>query len=193
MSIADDYEMPDTDTSAADKRLVVRFSMQPRLDSNKTAEEGREIFRECEFVTILIPGDKTLNVHRPVQASDKQRFPLQYQAFKNKTSEVIIGTPLSAWPLVNDSQRRELEYFNIRTVEQLANVADSFAGNMLGVHALKQQATKYLESSKDNAQNVKLQKALEEQENKNKALEAQIADLARLVEKATTLQGKMKG
>jgi hypothetical protein len=183
MGIADDYEMPAADNSQADRRLVVRFSLQPRIDSRRTEEEGREVYREVEFITILIPGDKTLTINRPVMASDKQRFPLQYQAFKNKQGEALIGTPLSAWPLVNEAQRRELEYFNIRTVDQLAEVADNFAGSMMGVHALKGQAQRYLAAAKEAAPTVKLQQELVERDNKIAAMQDQLTKLADLVEK----------
>jgi hypothetical protein len=183
MAVQDDYEMPDVDTSKADARLVVRFSMQPRLDSARSAEEGRECYREVEFVTILIPGDKTLTVNRPVMASDKQRFPQQYAAFKNKQGEAIIGTPLSAWGMVNEGQRRELEYFNIRTVEQLAEVSDGFAGNMMGVHALKAQAQRYMATTKEAAPTIKLMKELEQRDNSISALKDQIEKLAAQVNK----------
>ena len=191
MALADEYEMPDTDTSHADRRLVVRFSLQPRLDSKRTEEEGREIYKQVEFVTILIPGDKTLTVNRPVQASDKQRFPLQYQAFKNQKGEALVGTPLTAWAVVNESQRRELEYFNIRTVEALAEVADNFASSMMGINNLKQQAQKYLAVSKEAAPTVKLMKEIERKDGEIASLQDQIKNLASRFEKLEQVPKKV--
>lgn len=184
MTVQDEYETPDADTSAMDRRLVVRFSLQPRIDSKKTEEEGRECYRDVEFVTILIPGDKTLTVNRPVMPSDRNRFPQQYAAFKNKQGEALLGTPLAAWPLVTDSQRRELEYFNIRTVEQLADVADGFAANMMGVYALKTSAQKYLAASKEAAPTIKLMKELEQRDGAIAALKDQLDRLTEQVGKA---------
>lgn len=185
MALSDEYEMAGVDTSDADRKLVVRFSLQPRIDAAKTAEAGREIYREVEFVTILIPGDKTLSVNRPILPSDKQRFPLQYQSFKNKQGEALVGTPLIAWPLVNESQRRELDYFNIRTVEQLADVADNFSSQMMGVNALKQQAQRFLASTKESAPLVKMQTELAQRDNSIAALEDQIKKLAEKLEART--------
>lgn len=182
MTVQDDYETPDGDQNAADRRLVVRFSLQPRIDSAKTAEEGREIYKDVEFVTILIPGDKTLTVNRPVMPSDKARFPLQYQAFKNKAGEVITGTPLSAWPIVTESQRRELEHFNVRTVEHLAEINDNFASSMMGIQALKQQAQKYLTAAKAAQPLVQLQQELASRDNDIAALKDQVAKLASMIE-----------
>lgn len=185
-TVTEDYETPDGDTSAMDKRLVVRFSTETRPDSKKTEETGQPAFREIEYIQILIPGDKTLNVFRPVMPSDRNRFVQQYQAFKARKGEVLVGTPLSAWAMVTESQRRELDYFNIRTVEQLAEVADSFVGQMMGVHALKQQAQKYLAITKEAAPTIKLQKEIEKKDEQIASLQQQIDGImAKLAEPAT--------
>lgn len=184
MTVQDEYETPDGDQNAADRRLVVRFSLQPRIDSKATAEAGREIYKDVEFVTILIPGDKTLTINRPIMPSDKSRFPLQYQSFKNKAGEALTGTPLSAWPLVTESQRRELDYFNIRTVDQLAEVNDNFASSMMGVQALKQQAQKYLTAAAAAQPIVAMQAELATRDNQIAALQDQVAKLVELAEKS---------
>lgn len=172
----DDFVM-ESDTNEADRRLVVKFSYQPRLDRTKTEAEGREVFRDVEYVTILIPGDKSLTVHRPILPADRNRFPTQYRAWMNKRGEVLTGTPLAGWPLVTDGQRRELEYFHIRTVEQLAEVADGFAANMMGVQQLKQAAQRYIASAKDKAPAIAMAKELADQDAKITALQEQITAL----------------
>lgn len=177
-----EFGMTDSKQAEMDRGLVVRFSMGTRLDSAKTAEAGREIYREVEYVTILIPGDKLVSpVHRPVQASDKSRFPAQYAAFKNSQSQSgtsITGTPLTAWPVVSPAQRKELEYLNIVTVEQLAAVSDGSAQNLVGLQGLKQLAQKFIEASKSAAPLVALQKELETRDNAIAALTARLDALA---------------
>lgn len=173
----DDFVMSSEYGSEDDKRLSVRFSLQPRLDSKATEVEGREIYKEVEFVTILIPGDKTLSVHRPIMPVDRARFPLQYQHFKSTQGVALVGTPLAGWPLLTEGQRKELDYFNIRTVEQLANVADGLAGSMMGIMGLKDQAQKFLSASKDSAPTVRLMKELEQRDNQISALQDQINKL----------------
>lgn len=176
-----EFGMTDSKQAEMDRGLVVRFSMGTRLDSAKTAEAGREIYREVEYVTILIPGDKLVSpVHRPVQASDKSRFPAQYAAFKNSQnqgSQGITGTPLSAWPVVSPAQRKELEYLNIQTVEQLAAVSDTSAQNLVGLQGLKQLAQKFIEASKSAAPLVAMQKELEARDGQAAADRAAIAAL----------------
>src|SRR5690606_9295016 len=107
-----------------DDKLAVAFFFSPVQDDEATAREGRPIFKDAEFIKILIPGDKTNVVVRQASQSDKDRFAQQYARFKNNQQEVLEGTPLEAWPLVTRSQVEELKYFGVRTVEQLAGMAD---------------------------------------------------------------------
>jgi len=172
------FGMTDAKQAEADRGLVVRFSMGTRLDSAKTADAGREIYREVEYVTIIIPGDRLVSpVHRPVQASDKSRFPAQYAAFKNAQSQntqSITGTPLSAWPVITPSQRKELEYLNILTVDALAAVSDGSAQNLVGLHGLREQAKAFIAASKSTAPLAQMQKELEARDNAIAALTARL-------------------
>jgi len=173
-----DFVMPDTQQDVADRSLVVRFSREARLDAAKTAEAGREIYREIEYITILVPGDKLMSpLHRPVQASDRARFPTQYAAFKNQKHQELSGTVLAAWPYITEAQRKELEYMNIRTVEQLADVADSAAQGFHGLQGLKQAAKRFIDSSKETAPLVAMQKELEARDEQAAADRAAISAL----------------
>ncbi len=171
-----------TQSTEDDKRLLARFSIEPRLDRKATTEaaDGINRYRNVEFITIHVPGDKTLSVHRPVQPSDKQRFPLQYAAFKNSvTGEQLIGLPLSAWPVCKPSQAKELEFFNVRTVEQLAAMPDGVkAAQMMGIQALRNAARAFVEQRKQEAPLVKVQAELAQRDQ-------QIASLTATVEEQT--------
>lgn len=162
----------------ADRSLVVRFYMGTKLDREATETEGRPIYRGREYVTILVPGDKLNTVDRPTIASDKARFPRQYAAFKNSQGEALMGTPLIGWPQVTEAQRKELDYFNIKTVEQLASVADGFASNMMGVQALKQAAQKFIAQSKDSAIVNKLNTELAQRDTLLATMQEQMAVMA---------------
>jgi hypothetical protein len=162
--------MAGTQPHEEDKRLMVVFSHEPRLDKTRSVEEGRNVYRDVEFVTIRIPGDKTLSIHRPVNVSDKHRFPMQYQAFKNAAGQLLSGTPLQTWPGITPAQVKELEYFNVRTVEQLASMADTGAAQMMGVQKLKRSAQQYIAAAKDAAPLLKVQAELETRDNEIAAL-----------------------
>lgn len=174
----EDFMMAGTQSHADDARLFVTFSFEPRLDRRATDEAGRNVYRDVEFVTIKIPGDKLVSIHRPISASDKQRFPHQYAAFKNRAGEQVVGTPLTLWPGVRPAQIKELEFFNIRTVEQLASMPDSGAGQMMGLATLKRTAQQYVGNAKDQAPLLAVQKELVARDSTIAAQAAQISDLS---------------
>ncbi len=176
----------------ADRGLVVRFYMGTKPDEKASEKEGRPIFKEREFVQILIPGDKTLTIDRPVMASDRARFPRQYAAFKNSQGEAVLGTPLIGWPAVTETQRKELEFFNIRTVEALASVADGFASNMMGVQGLKLAAQKFIAQSKDSAVVNKLNAELAQRDILLATMQEQLAELMKARDEAAATAKKGK-
>jgi hypothetical protein len=156
MDNLNDFEMPDSNQELADRRLNVRFSLEARMDQQRTAEAGEEKYRDIEYVTILIPGDKLLTVHRPVQQSDKIRFRERYKAFKESKPEVLQGSPLAAWALITPSQRKELEYLNVHTIEQLSEISDSSGQAFMGFQGLKLKARQWLQAKAADAPLVKL-------------------------------------
>jgi hypothetical protein len=134
-----------------DDMLAVLFFIKPLQNDSKSKEEGRPIFEDAEWISIMAPGSRN-KVMRPIRHKDKERFPRHYAAFKNRTEQDFIeGTPLAEWTGVTRSQVEELKFWNISTVEQLANTADSATGAFRGFVTLKQNAIKYLEASKGNA------------------------------------------
>ena len=71
------------------------------------------IYREIEFITINIPGDKTLNVHRPIMPADKHRFRAKYEAFKQGRGEPVDGTPLERLSEISHAQIQDLAYVGV--------------------------------------------------------------------------------
>ena len=138
-------------TNDADKNLRVMFSTFPQIDQDASTKEGRPIYKEVPYITIMIPGERDV-VHRAAWQKDYDRFPMQHQAFLNKQNQdVASGTPLKLLPWMTAAQVKELEFFNCYTVEQLAKLADSRAGNFMGIQALKQRAKDYLVAAKESA------------------------------------------
>jgi hypothetical protein len=134
-----------------DDILLVRFTIEAQQNKTKTAEEGRPIFEDTEWISIMAPGSRN-EVRREARLGDKERFPRHYAAFKNRQDQQVIeGTPLNEWTGATRSQVEEMRFWNILTVEQLAGTADSAMGSFRGLVTLKQSALKYLEASKGNA------------------------------------------
>jgi hypothetical protein len=137
--------------SNPDDMLLVKFFIDPLENPTKSKDEGRPIFEDVEWISIMSPGSRN-EVRREARLVDKERFPRHYAAFKNRQDQQINeGTPLSEWTGVTRSQVEEMKFWNILTVEQLATVADSAMGSFRGLVTLKQSAIKYMEASKGNA------------------------------------------
>lgn len=162
-----------------DERLYVIFYIDPVRDDIASAKEGRPIFVDTEWVRIMVPGDKSNVVARPANGEDKMRFAKQYESFKSgKSEEVTQGTPLEQWPLITRAQVAELRHFNIRTVDQLAQMADTHAQKFMGINMLRQKARDWLVLAKEAAPMSAMRAELDERDSKIAALEDAVADMA---------------
>ncbi len=166
------------DRDPSDDQLLVKFFWHPEKDEKASTEEGRPIFREVEYIQIQVPGQKDTIVQRPAFAEDKERFPRHWAAFQNKEEMPVSGTPLDQWPRISRAQVEELKYFNIHTVEQLAELSDTNAQNFRAIQNLKREAVAYVEEAKGNAPMVKMAEELEARDNEIDTLKKQMAEMA---------------
>jgi hypothetical protein len=167
----------------ADRRLLVQFNMHPHLNQEKSATAGRPIYEDREYIMIIVPGDKDSIVHRPAWEKDFGRFPRQYAAFKSKNESAVVGTPLKLVPWLSSSQIKELEYFNIKTVEHLADVGDNVGTKFHGLQGLKKQAKDFLQAAAGAAPLIEMRTQLEQRDGQIAALTEQMKKLSALVEK----------
>jgi len=162
---------------AGDDKLFVVFFMHPRKDEDKSVAEGRPIFKDEEYVRIMVPGDKDSIIVRPARDMDKGRFAKQYAAFQQGEGEVHEGTPLKAWPMVTRSQVEEMKFFGIYTVEQLAELADVHVQKFMGMGNLKEQAKAFIQAAREGAPLVQLNAAVEQKDAEISALQQALAEL----------------
>ena len=116
----------DSDTQGADARLAVQFYKKSVKQNEASDEAGRPIFKEFDFVRIMIPGDNLTEIDTYAQESHKQRFPRQWAHYQNQVAnhEDVIGTPIDQWPQVTRSQADELRGLKFHTVESIADCSD---------------------------------------------------------------------
>ena len=137
-----------------DAVLHVTFYTATLQDNFKTEKEGHPIFYDQPWVTIVIPGRNDLTVGRPVYEDDKDRFPMQWQRYLNKTAtaEGVAGTPVTEWAALTRAQAEELKGQKFYTVEQIANCSDGQI-QALGMNAnsLRVKARAFLANAKDTA------------------------------------------
>jgi hypothetical protein len=157
-----------------DDSLFVKFFLHPRENHSKSAEEGRPIFEDTEYIEITQPGNRDSVICRPASEMDKARFPRHYAAFKNRQDQPQQGTPLSQWPALTRSQVEELKFFNVHTVEQLASMSDTNAQKFTGLVQLRIQARAYLEEAAGQAASSKLAAELAKRDEEIAALKAQM-------------------
>jgi hypothetical protein len=143
------------DRYGEDAKVWVKFYLNLVEDQAKSAEAGRPVFTEKEYVEIRSPGNETNIINRPVSDIDRNRFPRHYKMFKEGITDTIIGTPLSEMLWIKRTTAEELKHLKIITVEHLASVTDEVCGRMTGLYDLKAKANAYLENvSKPDVQSL---------------------------------------
>jgi hypothetical protein len=136
-----------------DNTLLVKFFSHSKPNATKSAEEGRPIFVDTDYIQIMQPGNKDSIVIRPATEMDRARFPDHYRKYKARVDQVPTdGTPLAEWPQITRSQAEELRFQNVLTVEQLAGMSDANAQGVMGINSLKQKARDFLEGHDKSAE-----------------------------------------
>jgi hypothetical protein len=158
-------------------QILVGFCMVPKEDKHKSKAAGYPVFREQEYVKLIVPGDKQSEYFQPSTEKDRKTYPSAYQAFKNRESKPVVeGMPIEQWPQVTRALAMTLRAAGIHTVEALAAVHDGNIGKVASNgQELRAKAKAFLETAKDSAasqalaaENAKLQgqiSALQEQIN----------------------------
>lgn len=167
-----------------DGALAVRFYVAPLKNEWESEKAGRPIYRDVEMIEIMVPGDSTSIINQMVREDHKARFPLQWAHFMNKHGgdSREVGTPLSQWPRLSQSQVEELRGIKIYTVENVASMSDinlQKIGMIAGMnpHAFREHAARFLKLANDDS----LANAAEE---RAKALEDENRKLKEETEKA---------
>jgi hypothetical protein len=151
--------MIESDSRDADSRLAVKFYKRAMKLENESNEAGRPIFKDYDFVRIMVAGDTLTEIDTYARESHKQRFPkqwLQYQATQDFSSE-MIGTPVEEWTLISQSQAQELRGIKFMTVESIANASDlqlQRIGMIAGMspHAFRDKARTFLNLAEETAE-----------------------------------------
>jgi hypothetical protein len=185
----------DSDTQGADARLAVQFYKKSVKQDIASDEAGRPIFKEFDFVRIMIPGDNLTEIDTYAQESHKQRFPRQWAHYQNQVAshEDIIGTPLEQWPQVTRSQAEELRGLKFHTVESIADCSDQQLqriGMVAGMspHNFRLKAKAFLNLATDSAEVAQRQAEMQALKEENAKIKAETdAKLAAMQEQMSAL------
>lgn len=137
---------------------VLRFETIAVELPGKSAQEGRPIFEDRDFVTIIVPGSKD-EVHR--RADEKAKvdpyIAQAYEQWKKTKQQPVDGTPLTEAPFLRPSQIKEMQSQNVLSIENLANLSDVQAQRVgFDGMTLRDKARVYLENAKDSSFAMKL-------------------------------------
>lgn len=155
---------------------IVEFYRDAVQNNFKSAQEGRPIFDEKDFIRITTPGDTRTVVVEQVNSMHQRQYPRAWEAYSKGMDEIQEGTPISQWNQASLSQAKELAHFNVRTVEQLAGVSDGHLQHMgPGYQALRARAQQYLSASKGEADETALARENEQLREQVALLKEQLA------------------
>jgi hypothetical protein len=170
----------ESDIQGADARLAVQFYKKSMKQEDASNEAGRPIFKEFDFVRIMIPGDNLTEIDTYAQESHKQRFPRQWAHYQNQVSDHldIVGTPLDQWPQVTRSQAEELRGLKFYTVEAIADCSDQQLqriGMVAGMspHNFRLKAKAFLNLANDSAEVAQRESELQALREENAKIKAE--------------------
>lgn len=171
--------------------LHVEFYADAEKNERLSAEAGRPVFEDKEFVRIRFVGDKQNTFVAPAHAQSTVRdeasgrfltyaeqFPRHYEAFKKDMEFRGTGAPLEQLGL-SPAKIRELNAANIYTVEALASLDGTMLQKLgMGARDMKNQAEAYLAATSDNAGLSKLEAENAELRERLEKMEAMLAGKA---------------
>ena len=152
--------------------LVVTFRHDKVKNEAKSKAAGRPIFDDMEQCMIRAAGDRNTVKVFPAHAFSgwvtnqdgeqeaqtyAQRFNAQYRRFKENSTQVQEGTPISELPFLTEAKRSELRALSIYTAETLAALDGANLKALgQGGRELKTQATAYIENATGSASAVRM-------------------------------------
>jgi hypothetical protein len=132
-----------------DDKLHVRFFKLARIDVLASQAANRPVFKDMDYVEVMIPGDKNNIVVEPVWQQYKDRFPQKWAQYLAGEEQTASGTPLKVAPFLTPALVEDLKFLKIVTIEQLASLPDT-AMNFMGAQEYKQAAIRYLNVTSSN-------------------------------------------
>lgn len=181
-------------THGEDSNLYVEFTMEAVEQTHESAVQNRPIYKDVPHIRILFPGDKTKVVFRPVRDEDKYRFPRQWQAFENQSTQTMEGTPITEWTALSKSEALEYKAVNVHTMEMLASLSDMQIQNLpLGARARRDAAKAWLDTAKNGAGLSKMMADNESLKMEIERLKSMFAQFGKTTEEKEITEPKKRG
>jgi hypothetical protein len=162
-----------------DSLVVPFFKNVAQHDEHASKKAGRPIYHDTEMVEVRIAGERNFSPVFPAHAMWRridgeevtyaQRWPKQYERFKENTTQIADGTPLSELPFLTEAKRKELQALKVYTAEALASLdGKNLAALGANGRTMKNQAEAFLLSAQGTSHATALAAEIED-------LKAQVA------------------
>lgn len=160
----------------------INFTLETVPDQAATDKaNGVPKFKEVEIITVQYPGGEITPVL--VNDSHRKEYAEQYAAFKAKEEQPLDGSPLSHWALIPRPVVEELKYFQIKTVEQLAELDDTAKRKIGPLSTWCKKAKEWVKAGTSTQTEVTaLREQLERQTKRSDKLENDLAIMIQRVE-----------
>ena len=175
-------DAPGQGTPDNSRGLYAEFHMEAEPDLAESAAQGRPVFKEVEYVTIRVAGDKDNDIIRAVRPQDTQMWPTQYAAFKAGLTQPVTGTPLDQLPFLTKAQVLEFAAVGVKTAEQLSEMSDASAQKFMGSHAIRRRVKDFLDAAAGAAPAIALRGELEKRDNEISVLKNALAEQGKKIE-----------
>lgn len=138
-----------------DRNLIVEFYTEAVHQEHASEQAGHPVFKDIDFIRIRTPGLNGNTIERPVRMkgeagapSDPERFPNQWQAFRNQREQLPDGFPLEQWPAITKAMVLNLKAQGIHVVEQIRDIPDTNIDVLgMGGRKLRDLAKAYLDQA----------------------------------------------
>lgn len=163
--------------------VFVTFFKHAVKDHNASAEQGRPVYVEKDYVKKVILANPNDAPVREVRDQDKCEFPKEWENYVAGAGDKIVGTPLTEWSQISRSEVATLNECNVRSVEQLSQAPDPFL-DRLGdnFRNLRQKAKDFLAQSENSGHLAKVRSEHDALKSRFEALERQNAELNKKLE-----------
>lgn len=183
--LSDKFRPVQTATYGDDSAAMAMFDDEFVKNDFKSELEGRVVHDHYYCIEIQWPGDntKSFRCRFPTHQTKNEwieRFPKQWEAFKNATAQVPDGTPIELWPPLDKRRVFELKANKIFTIEQIAAVRDTDLQAALGLEGrkMRDQAQAFLNPAASNVQLSKLSRENEDLKHQMEVMQQQLAALS---------------
>jgi len=165
--------------------LVMFYNKSVHVPSMST--EGRPVYRDEIYIKIQQPGEMLNIIDRPANDQDKRRFRTQWSNFVHDRTQVPEGVPIALLFPNHPAVGENLRAVCIYTIEQCANLTAHAIDTIgRGGQEYVNKAKQYLEMANKGANFHLLQKQLEEEQQKTRILENNLAQMKAQLDSLST-------